>query len=280
MRRLIAKIKIGTKLCNSLLILIILFFTLEVFTTVTSIENNTENIEVSLINGIANNGVANNGREIIIDKNHAISVPVSWNVKNINDELGQMKQTIIIFNLIFVIITIIQAVINYDNSEKEERLEEKAYIDIHTGLPNKSKCHEMIKGVNFSNSKSAVIMFDLNYLKKVNDTLGHVAGDTLIQNFANLLREELPQNYFIGRFGGDEFIAIVNGVEESQIESDLIRLSEKIHKFNEFSYQIPISYAYGYAVSLNEGECLQTLLKRADENMYICKKEMHKDLTE
>ena len=50
------------------------------------------------------------------------------------------------------------------------------------------------------------IMFDLNNLKRANDTYGHAVGDQLITNFARLLRNAIPAKDFVGRYGGDEFI--------------------------------------------------------------------------
>lgn len=61
---------------------------------------------------------------------------------------------------------------------------QKAYIDLHTGLPNKSKCEELFHNVEFIKTPTACIVFDMNNLKRVNDSLGHSIGDQLILNFA------------------------------------------------------------------------------------------------
>ena len=94
-----------------------------------------------------------------------------------------------------------------DNSE----LSEKAYIDLATGLPNKNKCEEILTVHRNISKPTACFMLDLNDLKKVNDTLGHEMGDIMILNFAKLLRKVVPLQYFVGRFGGDEFIVIAEG---------------------------------------------------------------------
>ena len=60
-------------------------------------------------------------------------------------------------------------------------------------------------------------MFDLNNLKTVNDTMGHSAGDQLIINFAKLLRSVIPEKDFVGRYGGDEFIAVIYHTSEAEI---------------------------------------------------------------
>ena len=61
------------------------------------------------------------------------------------------------------------------------------------------------------------IMFDLNNLKRANDTYGHAVGDQLITNFARLLRNAIPAKDFVGRYGGDEFIAIITQTTKKEI---------------------------------------------------------------
>ena len=53
------------------------------------------------------------------------------------------------------------------------------------------------------------IVYDLNNLKRVNDTFGHIVGDQFILNFSNLLRNTIPAQDFVGRYGGDEFMAVL-----------------------------------------------------------------------
>lgn len=84
-------------------------------------------------------------------------------------------------------------------ARKNKVLEQKAYIDLHTGLPNKSRCEELLNEVKFITEPTACLMFDLNNLKHVNDTMGHSVGDQLIANFARLLRNAvLPRISWAG----------------------------------------------------------------------------------
>ena len=84
---------------------------------------------------------------------------------------------------------------------KNKLLEHRAYTDAHTGLPNKSACKELLGNKEIISEPTACIMFDLNNLKTVNDTMGHSAGDQLILNFARLLRNVSPEKDFVGRYG-------------------------------------------------------------------------------
>lgn len=119
-------------------------------------------------------------------------------------------------------------------------------------------------------------IFDLNGLKEVNDTIGHLAGDTLIMNFANILRTSIPQQHFVGRYGGDEFIAILTGVGEEEAKKTLLDVRKETGHYNSYSKQLHLEYAYGYAVSDAYSECcnMKILLEQADRNMYKCKAEM------
>lgn len=80
-------------------------------------------------------------------------------------------------------------------------LEKKAYLDVHTGLPNKSRCEELLRNTDPLPDSIGFIMFDLNNLKSVNGTLGHATGDSLISAFARIVRNTVPEKDFVGRFG-------------------------------------------------------------------------------
>jgi diguanylate cyclase (GGDEF)-like protein len=156
-------------------------------------------------------------------------------------------------------------------------LNQKAYIDIHTGLPNKSKCEEIFSSHAPVDGPTACIMFDLNDLKKVNDTLGHTAGDTMIQNFANVLKQCILEEDFVGRYGGDEFVAIIHNTTEEAVQSILQNVQETIDRFNQFGRQVPLSFASGYAISTafkRQDITLQVLLEKADQYMYKNKQAM------
>lgn len=151
-------------------------------------------------------------------------------------------------------------------------LHEKAYLDTHTKLPNKSKCTELLGDVSNLKETTGFLVFDLNYLKKVNDTLGHTAGDTLILNFATIIRKSIPSKHFVGRNGGDEFIAILYDTDEIEVKGILESIERNIGKYNAYSHQLSVSYSVGYDISTNYSECtLSVLMQKADENMYLNK---------
>lgn len=155
-------------------------------------------------------------------------------------------------------------------SRYNNELNEKAYIDLATGLPNKNKCEEMLASHSKISKSTACFMLDLNDLKKVNDTLGHEMGDIMILNFAKLLRKVVPLQYFVGRFGGDEFIVIAEGISGREEAEELVqKIREMIMKFNGLRGEFQISYACGLAYSDDYPEAtISDLLNEADLKMY------------
>ena len=158
-------------------------------------------------------------------------------------------------------------------SNKNSELSHTAYLDKHTGLPNKSRCEEVLNSSQPLDDQTACLMFDLNNLKKVNDALGHQAGDQMIKGFAHLLQKAVPIYDFVGRYGGDEFVAILTNVSPEDVQHFLEKLKRMAEEYNRSGTQmlpvIPLSYAAGYAHSANvEISTMPALLRLADYDMY------------
>ena len=168
-----------------------------------------------------------------------------------------------------ILLIICQTLAEIQIAKRNKLLEQRAYLDLHTGLPNKSKVEELLHNVEFIKTPTACIMFDLNNLKIVNDTMGHSVGDQLIMNFARLLRDCTPPKDFVGRFGGDEFVAFLYDTSEDDINAFLAKLKKEVELFNLYGKNVKISYADGWALSSNYENCtLRTLFDRADRYMY------------
>ena len=179
--------------------------------------------------------------------------------------------------LCLVILVIVQTLMAMKMAVKNKLLEHRAYTDAHTGLPNKSACKELLGNKEIISEPTACIMFDLNNLKTVNDTMGHSAGDQLILNFARLLRNVIPEKDFVGRYGGDEFMAVIYHTSQTEVEEILKCLCLEKDRLNNREDKMLIDYAYGWALSTNNGEyTIQTLFDKADSYMYenkqLCKR--------
>ena len=154
-------------------------------------------------------------------------------------------------------------------------LQRKVYLDEATGLPNKNKCEEVLGQEQPVSAEApvAVCVFDLNNLHTVNNSFGHEKGDEYIRSFAQQLGCVASETCFVGRDGGDEFIAVLRDTDRAAVESCLARVRANVNEYSETHPDMPISYAVGYALSsdFDEPPTMRELFSQADKNMYIDK---------
>lgn len=156
---------------------------------------------------------------------------------------------------------------------QNHQLEQQAFTDQHTGLPNKGRCEEFFSNKELTQHSIACIVFDLNNLKVANDTLGHTVGDQLIANFARLLRNSVPAPNFVGRYGGDEFMVVLYDTSCEKTEAILQQLQNDVTEFNRLHHGngtfVEVSYSCGWALSTEFPNCsFRVLFDQADKRMY------------
>lgn len=166
--------------------------------------------------------------------------------------------------LVFMILYELLKALRYAKANRE--LKSKIYLDEATGLPNKNKCEEIL--TLEAEQNMAICVFDLNNLRIINNQQGHERGDLYIRSFAKSLRKGVDENQFVGRCGGDEFIAFFKDVSKEDVKRNLENIKKECAKCSE----IPLSYAAGFAYS-NDFSTLtmRELFCQADKNMYIDK---------
>lgn len=173
----------------------------------------------------------------------------------------------------FVIYALIIFVSNMVDSTR------KAYTDPRTGLGNKARWNDLLHDSSPVPEAIGIMMLDLNDLKRVNDTLGHEAGDRLIFDFSNLLRNTLPSNSLICRWGGDEFTAMITGMTRENMDQQVDRLRTAADLYNAVCADSPIYFAAGYALSTDyPGLCTRELFDLADSQMYLDKQKWYSAL--
>ncbi|MEG6521948.1 EAL domain-containing protein [Desulfotomaculum sp. 1211_IL3151] len=161
------------------------------------------------------------------------------------------------------------------NSEKE--IEYMAYYDQLTGLPNRTLFSDhLARAIQLAKRNEkfiGVIFMDLDSFKMVNDTMGHNAGDTLLRAVAQGLAQRLRKTDTVARFGGDEFLILVNHFADNE---DVIKVADTIMKMFEHPFEVQgqeffITGSAGVAVYPFDGDDAETLIKNADIAMYIAK---------
>lgn len=152
--------------------------------------------------------------------------------------------------------------------------------DALTGLNNRGTLNRYLQSLEESSGSHlfSAIMMDIDQFKMINDRYGHDAGDVALIQFSNILKMVFRQKpAFLARYGGDEFIAILSGVDQSELEKIRDNILNALREFNQtksLSYDISISA--GCAIE-NPEKPISTLdlIKEADEAMYLNKKQKH-----
>lgn len=159
----------------------------------------------------------------------------------------------------------------------EERIHYLAYHDDITGLPNRrqfeQRLTETLENLSDEDQHVAVMMLDLDGFKKVNDTLGHSAGDRLLQEVALRFRNCINEKYLIARMGGDEFTVMMPAIEST---TEVQRIAEQLlyvllEPISLMETAVPISTSIGIAISTGLNNDVESLLKEADIALYQAK---------
>lgn len=163
------------------------------------------------------------------------------------------------------------------NSQKKAvQMELKASMDEMTGLYNKNRLLALLDEKVYDSQNIAVIYWDVNRLKYVNDNFGHIAGDRLIIKVAEAIRSSARKDDAAFRYGGDEFVMIINDGTVEIVQEILKRWELAIGKAAE-GCNFPVSASVGYAIG--ERKYLEDVIAEADKNMYMCKHKVHEELS-
>ena len=164
--------------------------------------------------------------------------------------------------------------------EQEERLRQAALYDQLTGLPNRSLFYDRLtvairRAQRRPEHGYAVLFIDLDGFKAVNDTLGHAAGDELLMQVAGRLRAELRAADTAARFGGDEFLVLLDGLSDEDLLAPVTgRLRTALAApFHLNAGAARISASIGVALSAKGYDTAEDVLRDADAAMYRAKHE-------
>ncbi len=157
-----------------------------------------------------------------------------------------------------------------------QQLIELARRDALTGLPNRraadERLHDEFVRARRLGSHYAVLMLDVDHFKRINDTLGHAAGDVVLQQIAQLLQASVRESDFVARFGGEEFIALLPATSAA----DARQVAEKIRRtisrapwagLGSTAVTVSIGMAMAHGEQADENEAVQ----QADAWLYAAK---------
>lgn len=159
--------------------------------------------------------------------------------------------------------------------KEKDALKELSEIDALTGIPNRRSFDEKLKnylnGAVLKNIKFSLIMFDIDHFKGINDTLGHQAGDTVLSELAFLVKESIRKEDFLARFGGEEFMIILNN---ARLES-AVELAEKLRlniESRSLSVKSVVRCSFG-VTAYRFGDTSESIIKRVDDALYEAKEQ-------
>lgn len=166
-----------------------------------------------------------------------------------------------------------------DKKKHEKSMDYLAYYDLLTELPNRLLLNERLKAAmnraKQNQTQIALIFFDLDNFKTINDTFGHTVGDGLLKCASREFKKILRKNEILARFGGDEFVLMIENVKS---EEKILRFLDRIRTamsqpFEVEHHIIPISLSIGIAMYPDNGTTCKELIKNADIAMYQAKEQ-------
>jgi len=199
---------------------------------------------------------------VLIDR-HGRRIPVEFIVRTMMRNGERMRMTIV------------RDV--RDRHAAQARIHHLAHHDMLTGLPNRNAFMEhlehLMTAARADAAQLALLFIDLDHFKRVNDSLGHLVGDTLLRTVAARITASLRATDIVARFGGDEFMVLLPNVAH---QSDVQEVAQKLLQSIEATVHAdgrPISVAASIGVALfpHDGETPETLIKHADTAMYLAK---------
>ena len=164
-----------------------------------------------------------------------------------------------------------------ERKQAEERIEFLAHHDALTGLPNRillrDRFAHALSMAERSRSRVAMLFLDLDNFKRVNDTLGHVAGDQLLLEVVTRLSRCTRESDTISRQGGDEFILLLNDIPDPET---VVRIANEIltnmsEPLQSNGHALNVSCSIGIAIYPEDGGDFDGLLQKADTAMYSAK---------
>lgn len=165
---------------------------------------------------------------------------------------------------------------NIDITHLKDAEEEIRYLSFHdqlTGLYNRRFYEEELKRLETKrNLPLSIIMADVNCLKLVNDSFGHLVGDKLLQRFAEILKQECRADEILARLGGDEFVILMPKTDSKGAKALVKRITNALAK--EKMDLFDVSASLGWATKVYLFEDMEDIFKNAEDRMYQQKLQM------
>ncbi|MEV6350664.1 GGDEF domain-containing protein [Actinoplanes sp. NPDC051851] len=173
----------------------------------------------------------------------------------------------------------LQAVFDANEARRaSEHFREMAHRDALTGLYNRRFVNERVPALLLEAAARrrpiSLAIVDLDHFKRVNDTLSHATGDTVLQHVAELLTESAPGSALAARMGGEEFLLVFPGMNaaEAAVRCERLRLRIRAHPWEPITGTLPVTTSIGMTTAPEGEGTFSSLLSIADRNLYAAKR--------
>lgn len=161
---------------------------------------------------------------------------------------------------------------SHELEQLKSHIEHMAYNDELTNLPNRRSFMEKLKNELYLKKEGAILFLDIDNFKSINDTLGHVYGDELLNCVAYRLKLLLGNNAFISRFGGDEFLVLMSDIDKETVET-YVKFIQRIFDecFLVNNNKINVDFSMGITFYPEDSSDINQLIMNADTAMHRVK---------
>lgn len=157
----------------------------------------------------------------------------------------------------------------------QEELERRAYMDGLTNIFNRSSFIERTQMILEEDAQNtAILLFDIDFFKQINDTHGHHIGDEALRHVVSICQQHLKVDDLFGRYGGEEFAICLpqHSFEEACHIAEQIRHSFEVSFFQADEKKVQVTASFGIAHTANDSPILEKLLFEADQALYMSKR--------
>lgn len=131
---------------------------------------------------------------------------------------------------------------------------------------------KLISLANLRNEPLAILNIDINNFKWMNDNYGHEYGDQILQEFSNIVLHSIRKNDLLFRWGGDEFLVVLQNADQQAADKLSKRLNETVNsELKKSMKEIDVNLSIGYSIFPDDGQTFDKLVSVADNNMYEVK---------
>jgi diguanylate cyclase (GGDEF)-like protein/PAS domain S-box-containing protein len=220
-----------------------------------------------LIMAVNKNSIVGLTTDAILIHRNGFDSPIEDSAAPIHDHAGNVVGGVVVF---------------HDVSETRAlalKMAHLAHHDTLTGLPNRalltSRMEFAVTAAARRNQRVALLFVDVDHFKQINDSLGHAAGDALLQEVARRIRSSVRSDDTVSRLGGDEFVVLLPHIDSpgdaSAVGEKVLAACSQAVGFDQDASALTISFSIGISVYPDDAEDAESLLRNADTAMYEAK---------